>query len=191
MRKPQLRRWRRPCGNTTTSAIRSRKPGSLPIRPPCPTRASPRGAMAWNRRRTASTASSRRLGTTAKGLPMAKRRRRWFPPSRPRWKAKPSSSVPEEIYPHSGANTEQAPCGRKKAASPLPMSRPPRRSSTTLLPRRRTTRALLPRRPEPMRKPASSTLTRTDGATPLRHVPTSPGALFPLQHGSYRLRSLV
>lgn len=114
MRKPQLRRWRRPCGNTTTSAIRSRKPGSLPIRPPCPTRASPRGATAWNRRRTASTASSRRPGTTARGLPMAKRRRRWFPPSRPRWKAKRSPLIPEEIYPRNGANTEQAPCGRKK-----------------------------------------------------------------------------
>ena len=64
------------------------------------------------------------------------------------------------------ANTEQAPCGRKKKSSiPTSMSRP--RSSTTLLPRRRTTPGITSHaRPEAYAETGIIyTLTRTDGAT--------------------------
>ena len=121
-RATRPRRWPRPCGNTTPSATERKKPGSWPIRPPCPTRASPRGATARNRRKTACTRSSRRPGTTAGERPATKRRKRFFLPSRPRWKAKSFPSTPGETLPNNGANTARAPSGRRKAAFPLPMS---------------------------------------------------------------------
>ena len=116
------RRWPRPCGNTTPSATKRKKPGNSPIRPRHPTRASPRGATAWNRPRMKYTALLRRPGTTAGERPITKRRKRCLPPSHLYWKAKSFPSTPEETLPNNGANTARAPSGRRKAAFPLPMS---------------------------------------------------------------------
>ena len=50
--------------------------------------------------------------------PATKRRKRFFLPSRPRWKAKSFPSTPGETLPNNGANTARAPSGRRKSSIP-------------------------------------------------------------------------
>ncbi len=121
-RATRPRRWPRPCGNTTPSATEQKKTWKLAD----PATVSNSRITAWSYGTEQSEDGVYQVVTATRNngreRPATKRRKRFFLPSRPRWKAKSFPSTPGETLPNNGANTARAPSGRRKAASPLPMS---------------------------------------------------------------------